>query len=220
MRTLALAVTAAVLLVACAGGSTPTPSSAPAASAASPKAVAATAASTPATAATPALPTAYVPQAGQAGVASASEDLTFSGSITGTMTKGAVPSAFCGPLTVNSGTGSPSSKGINVPITGTVGGATYVFGILISGQAKDTGTFTTTDYWTSFAGSSANGNIIAVTVSTPDNALNLTSLAGGTVSVDAGGQSGTVSVTIDDRSPMLSKPATKTVKVSGKWSCR
>lgn len=220
MRVLALAVSAAVLLVACAGGSTPTPSSAPAASSASPKAVAASPASTPAAAATPAVPTAYVPQAGQAGVASASEDLTFSGSIKGTMTKGAVPSAFCGSATVNDGTGSPSSKGVNVPITGTIGGATYVFGILITGQSKDTGTFTTTDYWASFVGASANGNVVAVTLSTPDHTLNLTSLAGGTVSVDAGGQSGTVSVTIDDRSPMLSKPATETVKVSGKWSCR
>ncbi|MDE3113027.1 MAG: hypothetical protein KGN00_06990 [Chloroflexota bacterium] len=136
------------------------------------------------------------------------------------MTKGNVPSAFCGSATINAGTGTSTTKGLNVPITGTIGARTYVFGILISGQSKDTGTFTTTDYWASFLGASASGDIIAVTLSTPDHTLNLTSLAGGTVTIDGGGQSGTVTATIDDRSPMMSKPATQTVKVSGKWSCR
>lgn len=189
-------------------------------SSAQPKVATTPAPSTPgAAAATPAAPTAYLPQAGQAGTVTASEDLTFSGSIAGTMTKGTVISLLCGAGTVSgSGTSPGQTAALNVPITGQIGPTTYIFGILISGQSKSTGSFTTKDYWESFMGAGANGNIIAVTLSSPDHTLNLTSLAGGTIVVDAGGQSGTVKATIDDRRPGAA--ATKTVSVSGKWSCR
>lgn len=222
MRTLALAVCAAALVVACAGGTAPTPSSAAVTPSAQPRAATTPAAPTPGTAAaaaTPAAPTAYLPQAGQAGTVAASEDLTFSGSIVGTMTKGTVISMLCGAGTVSgSGTSPGQTAAVNVPIAGTIAGATYVFGILISGQSKATGSFTTTDYWASFMGANANGTVIAVTLSSPDHTLNLTSLAGGTITVDAGGQSGTVKAAIDDRTPGAA--AKKTVSVSGKWSCR
>lgn len=132
------------------------------------------------------------------------------------MTKGTVVSMVCGAGTVSgSGTSPGQTAAVNVPITGAIGSTTYVFGILISGQAKAAGTFATTDYWASFLGGS--GKVVAVTLSSPDHAVNLTSLAGGSVIVDAGGKTGKVSATLDDRTP--TKPPTKTVKVSGSWSC-
>lgn len=211
-RTLAFVPIALLVAAACGGAAAPpAASSAPSAKAAVTSAPAPTAAPS----ASPApVPSAYVPTAGQGGAVTATEDLTFTGAISGSMTKATLISAFCGTF-------EKSDIWLNTgAITGDIGGTTYVFGLTVGPQGKAPGTFTTTKY---FAVVSDPSKLIAVSLFSAVHTVNLVSLAGGTITVDAGGQSGTVSATLDDRANVpgvVSRPATKTVKVSGHWSCR
>ena len=137
-----------------------------------------------------------------------SEDLTFSGAVSGKMTNGAVVS--CGVDWEDTETGRATWLGVSM--SGILGGALYTFKVEVGGYSgSGAGTFTTKAV--NFLDLDPTKGV-AVEL---DDSISFASIAGGTITVTAGGKSGTVAATLNNASPV--SPATKTVKVTGKWSC-